>query len=111
MLLSIADVAREVEPLCQKAAPDAHALPQQEARYHQHMPLKMSVQERKGFLGQARLEDSLIKGKKAKGAMIDAVVPFVGYQSRKQAIRPLPQASGADAPKNSMRRNALNPLP
>ncbi|MGN0864934.1 MAG: hypothetical protein ACI4P8_02155 [Akkermansia sp.] len=76
-------------------------LPQKEARHHQHMPLKMSAQERNRFPERARMESSRTKGKKAKGAMIDAVVPFVGYQSRKQAIRPLPQASGADSPKKN----------
>ncbi len=35
------------------------------------------------------MEYSRTRGKKAKGAMIDAVVQFVGYKSRKQAIRAL----------------------
>ena len=53
------------------------------------MPLKMRNEEKKQFLARARAEYARTRGRKAKGQLIDAVVQFVGYKCRKQAIRAL----------------------
>ena len=51
------------------------------------MPLKMKMQERKRFVERARWEYAHARRRKDKSALIDTVVQFVGYKSRKQAIR------------------------
>ena len=83
-------------------------LPQKEAHHNKHMPLKMRAQERKRFLERARREYSRTKKKKAKGAMIDAVVQFVGYKSRKQAIRALNSHPSTSASPRHGRVKKLN---
>lgn len=53
------------------------------------MSLEMNIEERKDFMSRARARYALLQGRKEKGALIDAVMQFVGYKSRKHVIHAL----------------------
>ena len=64
-------------------------LPQKETHHNHHMSLEMNIEERKDFMSRARARYALLQGRKEKGALIDAVMQFVGYKSRKHVIHAL----------------------
>lgn len=49
----------------------------------------MNIEKRKDFMSRARARYALLQGRKEKGALIDAVMQFVGYKSRKHVIHAL----------------------
>ena len=64
-------------------------LPQKETHHNHHMSLEMNIEKRKDFMSRARARYALLQGRKEKGALIDAVMQFVGYKSRKHVIHAL----------------------
>ena len=72
------------------------------------MPLKMRKQERKQFVERAKREYAHAGSRKEKSALIDAVVQFVGYKSRKQAIRVLNRQGKSKMSRKKGRRKKLS---